>query len=475
MTDTMRKIYLFFEAHRKVIFAFCFALVMFVPTLANAVSFGPTYDPTKYLEYCKSTTIANKYGPDSCWWCDIIEKLMFFLTEAAERLTDSPDGVIALGSTVLLIGSALWLAAYFLKTLSSFAAQDSAKVIDGLLTFMFKVAFIYVLINLGIEELVKRIINPLLGIGMDIALSLDSFSSGGSGGGSFGVQGYGLTSLEELKLNVAAMARMLHSSSAKMLQFADMLVCNARHGEASYQTFSIVGIVDISIHLIALDIFISGIILYALGFFIMMMTAFYMFDVAFNIALAMVLLPLGLALWPFGWTKDKLKIVIESIAHYTGLFIFLPLGIAICVEIVEQALASFATDASNTIAAQTLAAMFDEDNSDFIRDNLGVFTIGFLKVLLCYLVAFKVIPLMANDFCDHFFSKSLAGNPIADKLKQGMEILKQHTVGRVGNYTKDVAKHQTGNMVKSMGNKDGNLLDRAMYRYGKKLGNTKKR
>lgn len=59
-----------------------------------------------------------------------------------------------------------------------------------------------------------------------------------------------------------------------------------------------------------------------------------MFDVAFNLSLSIVLLPIALALWPFAWTRGKLKTVVESIAYYTGLFIFLPLGILIGAQLV---------------------------------------------------------------------------------------------------------------------------------------------
>ena len=39
--------------------------------------------------------------------------------------------------------------------------------------------------------------------------------------------------------------------------------------------------------------------------------SFYMFDVAFNLSISIILLPLGIALWPFGWTKAKLKNIVS--------------------------------------------------------------------------------------------------------------------------------------------------------------------
>ena len=47
--------------------------------------------------------------------------------------------------------------------------QDSAKVLDDAFAFMFKVAFIYVLIAGGVANIINWIITPLLSIGMDVS------------------------------------------------------------------------------------------------------------------------------------------------------------------------------------------------------------------------------------------------------------------------------------------------------------------
>lgn len=275
-----------------------------------------------------------------------------------------------------------------------------------------------------------------------------------------------LTALKELNEGVTNMALMINVASSKMMKFADMLVCNSIHGAASYFTFSVPGIISVSVHIISIDIFISGCILYILGFFIMMMASYYMFDVAFNLAIALVMLPLGLALWPFGWTKDKLKPLIEGIVYYVGVFIFLPLGILIGVKLVEN----IVTEALGGMDYETA---FYEDKSDLIKDNLGVFTLGFLKILLCYIVAMRIIPLMAVEFCQHFFGEALVGNPINEKITQALSILKDKTIGRASKYAGDVAKHQTGKAIQNLGDKNGNVLERSMHSYGKNLAKTK--
>ena len=282
------------------------------------------------------------------------------------------------------------------------------------------------------------------------------------------------SSIDRLNNHIETMATHINHASSHMMMFADMLICHALHGEASYTSFSVPGIISINIHLVCLDILLSGVVLLALGFCIMLIASFYMFDVAFNISITVVLLPLGLALWPFGWTRDKLKPMIDSIAYYTGLFIFLPLGIFLGRKLVDG-VADSSIQNTPSCSGMSFVQAFDAGNSDCIRDNFGVFTFGFLKILLCYIVAMRIIPLMASQFCSYFFGESLAGSPLSETITQLGQTIKNHTVGRVVNYGRNVSKHQMGNAIKSAGDKNGNFFERVIYNYGKNVAKTKKK
>lgn len=278
--------------------------------------------------------------------------------------------------------------------------------------------------------------------------------------------------LNTLTWNISQMAYEINVSSSQMMKLADMLRCNSLHGEAATVKLEVKGISIYSKKLIALDIFVSSIILYVLGFFIMMIASFYMFDIAFNLSIAIVLLPLGLALWPFAWTRSHLKKVVESILYYTGVFIFLPLGILISKSIIMTVI-NDAFSASSGGAFDFWSA-FAEDKSDLIKDNLGIFTLPFLKVLVCYIVAIRLIPLMAGEFCEHFFGGSLIGSPISEKLSQAVSLVKSKTIDKVGKYATDVAKNQVGKKIEGMGNRKGNFAERFIAHYGKNMAKTKK-
>lgn len=124
------------------------------------------YDKNAYLETCNIEEYNKKYSTEgNCWSCDIIKTLMNSMTSAADTLGGLVTG---LAMSILLVGSALWLAIYFFKSLASPAQQDVAKVLDGAFTFMFKVALVYFLISGGVGGLTGQVVNPLLSIGVDI-------------------------------------------------------------------------------------------------------------------------------------------------------------------------------------------------------------------------------------------------------------------------------------------------------------------
>ena len=136
------------------------------------VEFGDTYDPNEYQEYCNVEKFNKKYeGADaSCWSCDIITMMTDYMLSAANILSNAS---IELGKIILLIGAAIWLAMYFLKSLGSLTEQDPARVLDGAFTFMFKMALVYILLfNGGFLAIVDYIVNPILRIGSDIGKDL---------------------------------------------------------------------------------------------------------------------------------------------------------------------------------------------------------------------------------------------------------------------------------------------------------------
>lgn len=137
-------------------------LAAFFAILASNAYAAPD---AEYLEYCSAEKFNKKYDDGGCWSCGVIFMLMDAMTKISGTIFAATMELCLL---ILNWGVAIWLAVYFLKSVSAFATQDAAKVIDGVLTFMFKWALVYTLVAAGISEIVENIVNPLLGIGFDV-------------------------------------------------------------------------------------------------------------------------------------------------------------------------------------------------------------------------------------------------------------------------------------------------------------------
>ena len=123
----------------------------------------------EYLEFCVNEHFTQKYENAECWSCDVVTSLMAGMTSAASILGGT---VLALSKELLLYFGAIWIAVYFLKSLGSFAKQDPSKMLDGLFVFMFKWSIAYAMIYFGMECIADYIVNPLIGLGVDIGTGI---------------------------------------------------------------------------------------------------------------------------------------------------------------------------------------------------------------------------------------------------------------------------------------------------------------
>lgn len=161
MTDINRNTFCYFDRNCHAIWR-CGIWILALTILFSNTAFAIDEE---FKEYCLGDAFDEKYSDAGCWSCDVVKVLM----SAMMKVTNSLFTVIQdLCKRILEVGAALWLALYFLKSLSSFAAQDPAKVLDGALMFMFKWAVMYTLIFGGMDMIMSYVVNPLLSIGFDI-------------------------------------------------------------------------------------------------------------------------------------------------------------------------------------------------------------------------------------------------------------------------------------------------------------------
>ena len=272
----------------------------------------------------------------------------------------------------------------------------------------------------------------------------------------------GGASMSSLVNSVYDMSKKIDKASSQMMKIGSMLWCYTFHSESAEKS-----LFGIKIHLMNFSTFLSSILLLVLGFFMTVIASFYMFDVAFNLSVTISLLPLGLALWPFAWTRSKLKSVVSNIVYYVGIFIFLPLGILITQVLIVHIIQIYCGDNVDFMKA------FQEDQSDIIDDVFSLFSLSFLGILFSYIVGIRLIPLLAQDFCTHFFGKAMLGSPMSEKMTQVIATTKKNTIGKLSKYTGDLAKHQTGNFIANRFSGGKGRFSRAMTRYGRNMAKTK--
>lgn len=282
-------------------------------------------------------------------------------------------------------------------------------------------------------------------------------------------QEMGGSAMQTLIDNVTSLTRQINTASSQMMKVGDMLTCNARYGKVAYWDFNVpIFNIQISLHVIDIFIWIYGMVLYIIGFFLLLVASFYLFDVAFNLSTSIVLLPLGLALWPFAWTREKLRTVVQNIVYYTGLFMFLPLGVLIATRIamttIDVAFQKASVDGIDFVTA------YEEDQSEVITEIFSFSSFAFWKIVICYVVCLKIIPLLADEFCTHFFGKALLGSPMQDQLQSALNKFHKYRK-KLGKWTKDVGKHQYGRGMEKLGKTMSNSNSNTMKKLGlKKLG-----
>ena len=130
----------------------------------------------EYTQHCLGDKFNQNYTEADCWSCGVVLSLMQSMTAAAGTLYTA---IREISLIVLLYCGAIWIACFFIKTLGSFATQDPQKILDGLITFMFKWALAYVLVYSGLDTIVIYVVDPLLDIGYTIGQALSQNSGVG--------------------------------------------------------------------------------------------------------------------------------------------------------------------------------------------------------------------------------------------------------------------------------------------------------
>ena len=236
--------------------------------------------------------------------------------------------------------------------------------------------------------------------------------------------------------------RQISDSVSLVLVLGHALTCNAVH--ANKQEVTVLGLRLFSYPNI--PVWLCGAIIYFVGFMLTLSVAFYLVDIAFKLGFAVILLPIGVALWPFPPTKSKLTILVSIILKNAAIFAFLALTVSYALNLIGEAGSGL----------ESVFERIDNNETDTIIKDFSLFSSNFLVVLFALVYGMKLIGSTITDYVDKFFpDKAFGGgqaaSPIHGSMTQAMDFAKKKVAAPVASFAGDVAKTQMGRATAATG------------------------
>lgn len=242
--------------------------------------------------------------------------------------------------------------------------------------------------------------------------------------------------------NIFTTTRNISDATAFVLVLGHALTCNAIH--ANNWTVSVLGVTLMSVPNI--PVWLCGAIIYVIGFMLTLSVTFYLVDIAFKLGFAVIMLPIGIALWPFPVTKDKLSILISIMLKNAAIFVFLAMAVSYALNLINTA----------TIGVDDLFARIDNNETDTVSNDFSLASSNFLVILFALIYGMKLIGSAVADYADKFFSDKAFGggqkaSPIHGSMTQAMDFAKKKVAEPVADWTADKAKVQLGKATEGVG------------------------
>ena len=219
----------------------------------------------------------------------------------------------------------------------------------------------------------------------------------------------------------------------------DSLMCHAVH--AAKNEIKIFGVTLASYPNI--PIWICGAIIYFCGFMLVLSITFYVVDVSFKLGFAIILMPIGVALWPFEKTKDKIVMLISIFLKSAAILAFLSITVSYTIGILSQALGDL----------QEIFEAISQNDTDYVAHRFTVTTTSFLLIVVALIYGMKLISSTIPNYVDKFFPDKAFGSasPMHHLATQAMDFAKKKVVAPVAKYAADVAETQVGKGVEKTG------------------------
>lgn len=347
----------------------------------TGASKGCTPLPVKYAEI------------QACILCPLFDVI---LRTDQVMATKSYGALASSFRNLIIVVLALFIAYQTLITVSAFTKQDAPKYIGTLLTQGFKV-FVAALLLSDSSYIYHYVINPLMQAGLEFGLALlfdgnllqdfKTLTQVEAGGMAPGVIS------PQLLSSVMAAVKLFNKAAAQLPAIGSSLICISYHEAALIIDFSM---------------FIEGLLIYAFGWAIALVSCFYLLDSVVRFGIFCALLPFLIASWPFKVTVSYAKTGWDIFMNAFFNFVTMGLIISINTELIGQALSG------GRGGIDELEAAINGSEVETLKDLMDISGVEFLVLIACCLFAFKLVG-QINELAGQISSTS-GGTAIGSKI-----------------------------------------------------------
>ena len=362
---------------------------------------------------CPGMNVLKERYQGDCFPCEIVNVLLASFMRAASQVYDVSKEA---GNKLLLLGSAIWVAFWALRKVSSLANVEPSSMTNELIIFFGKVLVAYCFINAGIGTLVSYAINPILAAGADFgsAMLLETEGIDISSTPKAENQYSGPTDI----VSKPVMDKILKLSEGVSNEVATNFVIGSGLTCFSIQNGLHINVIDIiDIRIPDIWLWLCGAAIWFVGFMLVLSVCYYLIDIPFKIGFAIIALPVVIGLWPFKITAGKLKSIVGIALNAAFTFLFLALSSSYAIRLISQAFSAegdLEIEGQSYSGKEALFKAFEVDNVEYVQSLFDFTGPAFLIIIFCYIYAIKMISEITNNYPNKFDTgmTSAAGSPM---------------------------------------------------------------
>ena len=204
-------------------------------------------------------------------------------------------------------------------------------------------------------------------------------------------------------------------------------------------------------------IWISGAIIWCLGFLLVVAVSYYFLDISFKIGFAVLAFPIVMGLWPFNMTQGRLFIIISIIAKSAAFYAFLALvtsfGLSLFGESATLGGLDVLFDKMDQLASGSATEEMEEELNNEINNSVYLFSPIFVMMIFALIYFYKLVQQTSSDLVNKFFPDNAFGDssPMHSTATMMTDYTRKMATSITGaNLAKDIVANQAGIGVKKL-------------------------